>query len=130
MGGSLVWASARDFARLGLLYLQNGRWNGEQLWPEDWVQYSTTPTTTLLNGVSADSPLGYGAQIWLNPPLERDVPVSTYLMGGWAGQTVYMAPDKDLVIVRMGMTKPGSKAWDFKSFATLVHSAFPDNLSE
>ncbi|MBL4802845.1 MAG: hypothetical protein JKY45_13215, partial [Emcibacter sp.] len=115
-----------DFARLGLLYLQNGRWNGEQLWPEDWVQYSTTPTTTLLNGVSADNPIGYGAQLWLSPPLKRGVPAAEYFMLGWADQSVYMVPDKDLVIVRMGMTKPGSNAWDFKSFAGLVQAAFSE----
>lgn len=126
VGSSYTWASPRDFARLGLLYLQNGRWNGEQLWPEDWVSYSTTPTTTLLNGVSADNPIGYGAQLWLSPPLERDVPAAAYFMLGWADQSVYMVPDKDLVIVRMGMTKPGSNAWDFKSFATLVQAAFPE----
>ena len=45
VGSSYVWASARDFARLGLLYVQNGRWNGEQLWPDGWVAYSSTPST-------------------------------------------------------------------------------------
>ncbi|WP_417320173.1 serine hydrolase domain-containing protein [Emcibacter sp.] len=125
VGSSYVWGSARDFARLGLLYLRNGNWNGEQLWPEDWVAYSTTPSTTLLEGVSKDKPFGYGAQIWLDTPFQEGVPAARFMMSGWAGQTVYMVPEKDLVIVRMGMTKPGSDVWDFKEFSTLVEAAFP-----
>jgi CubicO group peptidase (beta-lactamase class C family) len=57
--GSSLFASARDWARLGLLYLNDGVWEGERIFPERWVAYSTTPAPTAEKG-------DYGAQIWLN----------------------------------------------------------------
>lgn len=122
VGSSYVWASPRDFARLGLLYLQDGVWNGERLWDEGWVAYSTTPTPTLLNG--NPSGRGYGAQIWLYPPFERDVPAETYAFRGWGGQFVGIAPAQELVVVRMGLTRPGSKAWDADEFFKRVRASF------
>ncbi|MCP3673628.1 MAG: serine hydrolase, partial [Gammaproteobacteria bacterium] len=109
IGSSYFYASARDWAKLGQLMLQNGQWNGEQLLPENWVEYSTTPTKT-----SDDNQ--YGAQFWLNnnptSPNKRrkwpDVPEDAYYMGGFQGQYVVTVPSKELVVVRFGFTKPGT----------------------
>ena len=46
VGSSYGWATARDWSKLGLLYLHNGTWNGEELFTEKWVKYATTPTPT------------------------------------------------------------------------------------
>lgn len=98
VGSSYGWATARDWSKLGLLYLYNGNWNGEELFTKDWVKYATTPTPTS-NG-------WYGAQIWLNAENRYpNVPKNMFSFNGFQGQNVFILPDEDLVIVRMGLTK-------------------------
>ena len=98
VGSSYGWATARDWSKLGLLYLHNGNWNGEQIFTKEWVKYATTPTPTS-NGE-------YGAQIWLNAEKKYpNVPSSMYSFNGYQGQYVFILPEQDLVIVRMGLTK-------------------------
>lgn len=98
VGSSYAWATPRDWAKFGLLYLHNGNWKGEQLFSKDWVHYVTTPTATS-NG-------WYGAQFWLNAGNRfPDVPKNMYFASGYQGQNVYILPDQELVIVRMGLTK-------------------------
>ena len=97
-GSSYGWATARDWSKLGLLYLHNGTWNGEELFTKEWVKYATTPTPTS-NG-------WYGAQIWLNAGKRHpNTPQNMYSFNGYQGQNVYILPDQDLVVVRMGLTK-------------------------
>ena len=96
VASSYAWATARDWAKLGLLYLHNGNWNGEQLFSKDWVAYATTPTPT--------SEGSYGAQFWLNTEKQfKDVPKSMYYADGYQGQRVYIFPDQEMVIVRFGL---------------------------
>ncbi len=83
-------ARARDFAKLGRLYLNDGNWQGRQLVPADWVAQSTRVDD------SGGSSKRYQYQWWL-PTLEGD-----FLAQGILGQYVYVNPDKDLVIVRLG----------------------------
>jgi CubicO group peptidase (beta-lactamase class C family) len=98
VGSSYAWATPRDWAKLGLLYLHNGNWNGEQLFTKDWVKYATTPTPT--------SDGWYGAQIWLNAGNRYpDVPKNMFSFNGYQGQNVFILPNEDLVVVRMGLTK-------------------------
>ena len=98
VGSSYGWATARDWSKLGLLYLNNGNWNGEQLFSKEWVKYATNPTPTS-NGQ-------YGAQIWLNAgKTYPNAPTSMYSFNGYQGQYVFILPEQDLVIVRMGLTK-------------------------
>ena len=98
VGSSYGWATPRDWAKLGLLYLKNGSWKGEQLFDKAWVDYATTPTPT--------SDGWYGAQIWLNVGNRYpDAPKNMYFFSGYQGQNVFILPDEELVIVRMGLTK-------------------------
>lgn len=98
VGSSYGWATPRDWAKLGLLYLHNGNWNEKQLFAKDWVKYATTPTPT--------SNKGYGAQIWLNAGKKYpNAPKNMYSFNGYQGQNVFVLPDEELVIVRMGLTK-------------------------
>jgi CubicO group peptidase (beta-lactamase class C family) len=98
VGSSYAWATARDWSKLGLLYLHNGNWNGENIFDEDWVKYATTPTPT-----SDDS---YGAQIWLNTGGKYpNVTKNLYSFNGYQGQYVFILPEQDLVVVRLGLTK-------------------------
>jgi CubicO group peptidase (beta-lactamase class C family) len=97
VASSYVWASTRDWAKYGLLYLNNGNWNGEQIISEDWVRYTSTPTNT--------SEGMYGAQFWLNTQGHLpDVPKDMFMADGFQGQRIFIIPSKDLVVVRTGIT--------------------------
>jgi CubicO group peptidase (beta-lactamase class C family) len=105
VGSSYCFATARDWARLGMLYQQNGIWNGEQILPEGWVSYATTPSTA--------APMReYGAQIWLNQgnpnnPAETELPglpSEAYFFRGFEKNFVAVVPSKKLVVVRLGVT--------------------------
>lgn len=100
VGSSYGWATARDWAKFGLLYLHKGNWNGDQVFDESWAKYVATPT----NGSKGD----YGAHFWLNagghfPAAPRDM----YSCNGYQGQKVFIIPSLDLVIVRMGLSDEG-----------------------
>jgi CubicO group peptidase (beta-lactamase class C family) len=98
VGSSYAWATPRDWAKFGLLYLHNGNWNGEQIFAKEWVKYATSPTPT--------SEGSYGAQIWLNAgKVYPNVPENMFYFSGYQGQNVFIFPDQDLVVVRMGLTK-------------------------
>jgi CubicO group peptidase (beta-lactamase class C family) len=104
IGSSYSYATARDFARFGLLYYNNGVWNGEQILPRDWVQQSVQPS-------AADKLQHYGYQFWLNgydkkDPSKRmypDVPADMYFADGYGGQDIYIIPSEKLVVVRLGL---------------------------
>lgn len=96
VGSSYGWATTRDWSKFGLLYLHKGNWNGEQIFNESWVKYTTTPTNTS-NG-------RYGGHFWLNSGgYFPDVPRDMYYCSGFQGQMVAIIPSLDLVIVRMGL---------------------------
>ena len=107
VGSSYGWATTRDWAKFGLLYLHKGKWNGEQLFDESWAKYVATPTNTS-NGK-------YGGQFWLNAGgYFPDVPRDMYYCSGYQGQMVAVIPSLDLVIVRMGLTEEPD--FDFNGF--------------
>ena len=96
VGSSYAWATPRDWAKFGLLYLHNGNWNGEELFTKDWVNYITTPT----NGSDGT----YGGHFWLNAEGKfPDVPKNMFYASGYQGQFVFVFPDQDLIVVRMGL---------------------------
>ena len=98
VGSSYGWATTRDWAKFGLLYLHKGNWNGEQLFNENWSNYVATPTA----GSNGD----YGAHFWLNAGGHYpDAPRDLYSANGYQGQKVFIIPSQDLVVVRMGLTE-------------------------
>jgi CubicO group peptidase (beta-lactamase class C family) len=107
VGSSYGWATPRDWAKFGLLYLRNGNWNGEQILDSSWIEYSAMPTNT--------SDGAYGAQFWLNAGGRfADVPRDMYYCSGYQGQMVAIIPSLDVVIVRMGLKE--DPAFDFNGF--------------
>ncbi len=105
VGSSYINATARDYARFGLLYYNEGVWNGERILPEGWVtKTSTSPPGNKLKN--------YGYQFWLNGyskenPSQRkypDVPADMFYCDGFAYQGIYIIPSKKLVVVRLGLT--------------------------
>ncbi len=106
VGSSYIFGTARDWARFGLLYLKNGKFNGEQILPEGWTEYTSEPA--LASGGK------YGAQFWLQPKELPDAPEDTYFCDGYHGQRVYIIPSKNIVIVRFGLNKKGE--FDYNNF--------------
>jgi CubicO group peptidase (beta-lactamase class C family) len=106
VGSSFIYASARDYARFGLLYLNDGVFNGERILPEGWVKKTVT-------AVAASEQKNYGYQFWLNGQDENDpskkefpeAPADMFYADGYGGQRIYIIPSMQLVIVRMGLNK-------------------------
>lgn len=98
VGSSYGWATTRDWAKFGLLYLNEGSWNGDQLFHPSWVDYVAKPT--------AHSDGTYGAHFWLNANGKYpNVPKDLYSANGFQGQYVFIIPSKDLVVVRTGLAE-------------------------
>lgn len=114
---SQVWSTTRDLARFGLLYLNDGVWNGTRLLPEGWVKYVTTPS----GPQPEDREFGYGATFWL---MNRSpgIPADTYAGFGNRGQYVVIVPSRKVVIVRRGEDPAGSP-FDIAKFTTEVLAA-------
>lgn len=106
---SQVYTNARDLARFGLLYLQNGMWQGERLIAEEWIRFVRTPAPA-----TAGSGRFYGGQWWLVPDDRDDVPRDAYTTAGNRGQYVIVVPSHALVIVRRGLDfgSQGFDPWD------------------
>ncbi|MCR9248203.1 MAG: beta-lactamase family protein [bacterium] len=108
VGSSYGFATARDWARVGMLYAQDGMFAGKRILPAGWVARATTP-------IPASQGI-YGSQIWLNAdpdgdgPRQRrwaDLPANLFYLDGYEGQTVVGLPTEQLVIARLGCTKAG-----------------------
>jgi len=91
--------SARDWARLGLLYLADGIWNGERILPEGYVEYARTLAPAW---VADGRPIYGGAFFWVNGDGQWPLPESAYSMRGAGGQSATIVPTHDMVIVRLG----------------------------
>ena len=115
VGSSLAWASGRDWARFGQLYLDHGRWNGKQLLPANWVERART--------ASRGSKGEYGAHWWLSRrKSRRDLPKDSFSAEGYQGQLLLVAPSHRAVIVRLGQT-PKKAGFDANAFGADVLSA-------
>ncbi len=115
VGSSYLYATMRDYARFGLLYMNEGNWLGEQILPTGWVDY----TTQVANGSNGQ----YGAFFWLNQSQKDypDVPKDMYCCRGHDGQYIYIIPSKDLVVVRTGFSKKGE--FDYNLFLKEIIAA-------
>jgi CubicO group peptidase (beta-lactamase class C family) len=128
-GGSLVYATALDYARFGLLYLRDGKWDGKQILPPGWVDFSRTPT-------SATNVDAYGHGWWLSnqqagkggflgsTPLLTKGPFDSFEAQGRFGQIIAVVPSKDLVVVRLGQTEGAWK--ELGDWTSAVVNSFPD----
>lgn len=129
VGSSYTLATARDWARFGLLYLNDGLWQGQRILPPGWVKYTTTPT--------AKAPQGqYGAMWWLNAgdmadPQNRkwpSAPTDAYAAQGFQEQKVIVIPSLKLVLVRLGATAEREQ-WDTDRFIKNVIVSLPKQPS-
>ena len=105
-------ASARDWARLGQLYVDGGRAGGRRLLPEGWLDYVTTVTEPSLPERRGDAfwepgRTAYGAGFWLFRSLDGEpaaLPPDAFDANGFQGQYLYIVPSQRLVVVRLGAT--------------------------
>ncbi len=111
VGCSYCYATARDWARFGLLYLNDGVWNGERLLPEGWVSWTASPSGIHniedFNGEYGafwwvNTTGGRGSPAWRNLP---DVPPDCFSCRGLDGQYIFVIPSKDLVVVKLSQDR-------------------------
>ena len=126
VGSSYGIATPRDWARFGLLYLQDGVWKGERILPEGWVAYSAAPT--------AKAPRGeYGAFFWLNAgapdnPADRlwpNAPRDAFAAQGFQEQKVIVIPSRKVVLIRFGATSQRD-TWDTDRFISDILESLPE----
>ena len=94
IGGSSVYANARDYAKFGYLYLRDGQWDGEQVISKDWIDLTRTP--------SKHTSYKYSNKFWHINNNEFNLPNDTYYCAGFGGQFILIIPSKDIVLVRLG----------------------------
>ena len=132
LGGSNIWASAHDFAKFGYLYLRDGVWEGERLLPKGWVNFSRTETPAENSNI-------YGAGWWITPygdePSHEQSPTTppwdAFHAGGSEGQTIWVVPSRDLVIVRLGIMTNNLENWKaLFAWNQEIARAFPEVIPD
>ena len=108
VGSSYLYVTARDYARFGQLYLDDGLVGPTRILPEGWVSYTATP--------ASDSQGGYGAFFWLNQNKKcPDAPEDMFSCQGHDGQEIYIIPSRDLVVVVLGYSPKPDHVIDFNA---------------
>lgn len=127
VGSSYIYATARDWAKFGLLYLQDGMWNGERMLPEGWVRHATTPASSIPGNA-------FGAHFWIEIPDEYAsggdaslLPQDAFHAVGHAGQFITVIPSRELVVIRLGLSRHTS-AWQHDIFLKKLLAAVKDSL--
>lgn len=126
---SLVYATARDFAKFGYLYLRDGSWDGQRILPNGWVDFARRKTP-------ADNSDTYGAGWWIVPadsskkPYDSGIPPQAprdmFYADGHDGQHIFVVPSKDLVVVRLGVTYSANGSAAIGRWVTSIINLFPD----
>jgi CubicO group peptidase (beta-lactamase class C family) len=130
LGSSQIYATARDFARFGLLYMRDGVWDGKRVLPEGWVDFARRP------GPSRNSDI-YGAHWWVTPargtgrPYRALIPdnrlADAFSAQGHEGQLIVVVPSKDLILVRLGRFDDTAARWNaLGDWTTRIVNAFAD----
>jgi CubicO group peptidase (beta-lactamase class C family) len=124
VASSFMYATARDWASFGQLYLNDGVWAGERILPEGWIAYSRTPAPHAPEG-------RFGAHFWLRIPegyrcggRQAPLPSDAFHAVGHEGQLLTIIPSRSLVVVRLGLTRHPC-VWDHQRFVQSVLEALP-----
>ena len=134
VGSSYMYATARDWAKIGKLVLDNGEWEGKQFLPADWIRQTATPTASYRENPTTGDPPGrsYGMHWWLNRKDANgrnwmpSIPEDTIVAWGHFGQYVVVIPSRQLIAVRLGLSK-GPEGWDLEKFLKSVLLSLPVN---
>lgn len=123
VGSSYFYATAQDWARFGLLFLNEGMVGDKQVLSREWVAYTRSVTPLAPKGM-------YGAQFWHNRGSldnEEDrmlvgAPKDLFMAAGYAGQHIAIVPSKDAVVIRFGWTNRGEKFDVNKHFSEILNA--------
>lgn len=118
MSSSQVWMTARDMARLGQLYLQDGMWGGERLLPPYWLDFVTTPAPA-----QPGRDFGYAGSFWLIGGVDG-APQDAFAGLGNRGQHMVIVPSRELVIVRRGFDSAGEPPFKIAKLTADIVAAF------
>jgi CubicO group peptidase (beta-lactamase class C family) len=115
-----LWLTPRDLVQIGLLYLHQGEWNGEQVIPKEWVQESTR------YHIETDDQKGYGYYWWLTKIDDHEI----FSALGWGGQFIHVIPDLDLVIVGTKNISdlPDPDPYEYKILEDFIIPSFENNM--
>ncbi len=94
-GQGFLYLRPRDILKFGQLFLQKGKWNGQQVVPESWIKEATTIRTRFQSGNSS----GYGYQWWIGNETLGSRFYNFYFASGNGGQKIYVIPNADMVVV-------------------------------
>ena len=111
VSSSQVWTTARDLARIGQLYIQNGRWGNDQIIHPDWIKFVSTPGAAQPDR----GDFKYGGQFWLLGG-QPGVPDDAFAAMGHRGQYLVIIPSRKTVIVRRGYDESGGGRFDIAAF--------------
>jgi CubicO group peptidase (beta-lactamase class C family) len=130
MGSAMVYATARDYARFGLLYLRDGVWDGRRILPAGWVDFARSKNP-------AEDCDVYGAGFWITPEagsgkpdggaLAPNGPRDLFVAQGHEGQLIVIVPSKDLIVVRLGLLDDRTGFGPLGQWVEKVVALFPDN---
>lgn len=117
------YGTVRNWGRIGMLYLNDGVWQGERLLPEGFVEFVSTPAPAW------DEPV-YGGQFWINGAGEWNLPRDAFFAAGGGGQKTFIVPSRDMVIVRLGHFRGADPSEETLNDALgLLMEAVPQNCA-
>lgn len=116
--------SARDWARLGNLYLQDGVWNGQRILAEGFTEF----VSTIAPAWAANGRPVYGGFFWINGDGRWPIPKASYYMAGFGGQYTFIIPSHDLVVARLGHCRgSGAAGPALRNTLSMLMKAVPAN---
>ena len=122
VGSSYMYASARDWARLGLLYARDGVVDGRRILPEGWIDYSASPTAGSRDGYAAGFFTNRGDAEYARARVRGGMPADSFFASGAHGQRIVIAPAERLVVVRLGRSQDW-ETFDMRGLIRLVSDA-------
>jgi CubicO group peptidase (beta-lactamase class C family) len=125
IGSSYMYATARDWARFGLLYANDGVAGGRRILPEGWVDFSASPTPGSRDGYAAGFFTNRGPAEYSRVRVRGGMPADSFFASGTQGQRIVIAPAERLVVVRLGR----SQDWETFDMRGVMHLVADANLA-
>jgi CubicO group peptidase (beta-lactamase class C family) len=122
IGSSYMYATARDWARFGLLYANDGVAGGRRILPEGWVDFSASPTPGSRDGYAAGFFTNRGPAEFARARVRGGMPADSFFASGTQGQRIVVAPSARLVVVRLGRSQDW-ETFDIRGLMQLVADA-------